>query len=30
MAVIWVIFGSSAVIPKNEKWPADIDLNLGS
>ena len=24
MAAIWVIFGHSAVIPKKEKWPADI------
>ena len=24
MAAIWVVFGHSAVIPKNEKWPVDI------
>ena len=31
MVAIWVIFGQSAVISKNEKWPADIEgLNLGS
>ena len=24
MATFWVVFGHSAVIPKNEKWPADI------
>ena len=24
MAAIWVVFGHSAVIPKKEKWPADI------
>ena len=24
MAVIWVVFGHSAVISNNEKWPADI------
>ena len=31
MAAIWVVFGHSAVIPNNDKWPADIEgLNLGS
>ena len=24
MAAIWVVFGHSAVIPKNDKWPVDI------
>ena len=24
MAAIWVIFGHLAIIPKKEKWPADI------
>ena len=24
MAVIWIIFGYSAIITKKEKWPADI------
>ena len=31
MAAIWIVFGHSAVIPNNDKWPADIgELNPGS
>ena len=30
MAAIWIVFGHSAVISKNEKWPANNgDSNLG-
>ena len=24
MAAIWVVFGHLAVMPNNDKWPADI------
>ena len=24
MAAIWVVFGYSAIIPNNEKWPVNI------
>ena len=31
MAAIWVVFGHSAVIPKSERWPANIESRtLGS